>query len=76
MGRYESAVYGTITVEQRGDKLVASIGRLSGELQPFTEPESARVELIPGTGDVLRFQFSNAATADAIVWNGERLVRK
>lgn len=48
----------------------------SGELQPFTEPESARVELIPGTGDVLRFVFSSGEKPDALKWNDEVLPRK
>jgi CubicO group peptidase (beta-lactamase class C family) len=75
-GRYETPTIGTLTIERRGDKLVASIGRLSSELQPFTEPESARVELSPGTGEVLRFQFSGGAAADAVKWDEEVLVRK
>ncbi len=75
-GRYEGATYGTLTVEQRGTTLVASIGRLSGELTPFTEAESARVELIPGTGSVLRFVFTSADKADAVKFGEEMMTRK
>ncbi|HET7437555.1 MAG TPA: serine hydrolase [Thermoanaerobaculia bacterium] len=76
-GQYESVAYGTMTITQRGDKLIASIGRLSGELQPFTDPDSARVELVPGTGEVLQFRFANgASTPDALKWNDEVLPRK
>lgn len=75
-GRYETPTIGTLTIDRRGDKLVASIGRLSSELQPFTEPESARVELTPGSGEVLRFQFSSGDVADAVKWDDEVLVRK
>lgn len=74
-GRYESAAYGTMIISQRGDKLVATIGRLSGELQPFTAPESARVELVPGSGEVLQFQFSSGAAADSLKWREEVLQR-
>ncbi len=70
VGRYHSDAYGTLTIARRGEKLVASIGRLSGELQPFTDPETARVELIPGTGEVLRF------TAEGLQWREETLVRQ
>jgi CubicO group peptidase (beta-lactamase class C family) len=76
-GRYESATYGTLTIEQHAGRLVAAIGSLSGELEPFTEPESARVELIPGTGDVLQFAFAPEAAAPASVkWGDEVLTRK
>lgn len=75
-GQYESPEFGTLTIEQRGNKLVASLGRLSGELQPFTEPDSARVELVPGTGEPLRFVFTTAATADAVRWGEELMARK
>ncbi|HKR67055.1 MAG TPA: serine hydrolase [Thermoanaerobaculia bacterium] len=76
VGRYENASYGTLTIEQRGDKLFASIGRLNAELQPYTQPETARVELIPATGEVLHFVFSSGATADAINWRDEVFARK
>lgn len=75
-GRYEHPAYGVLTIEQRDDRLVASIGRLSGELQPFTEPESARVELVPGGGEVLRFTFSNAAVPDGVKWDDVVMTRK
>ena len=69
-GRYEDPGFGTLTIALRDGKLFASIDRLTGELQPFTEPETARVELIPGSGDMLRF------LPDAVVWNGETLPRR
>ena len=65
-GRYDNPLYGTLTIEQRGDKLYASIGQLSSVLEPFTEPETARVELIPGSGEVLRFGDH------AVTWRDER----
>lgn len=76
VGRYDGASFGTLTIEQRGETLVASIGRLHGELQPFTEPESARVELVPGSGDVVQFIFSDAQQPDAVKWSGEVMTRR
>lgn len=64
-GTYANDLYGTLTIRNDGDALVASIGQLAGKLEPFTEPESARVELIPGSGEVLRF------AADSVRWRDE-----
>jgi len=75
-GQYDSPTLGTLTIEQRGDKLIASVGHLRGELQPFTDAESARVELIPGTGEVLQFVFSAAPEPDALKWSDEVLPRR
>jgi hypothetical protein len=69
-GRYSNPLYGTITIERNGDRLVASIGEVSSELQPFTEPESARVEFA-GSGEVFRFSFGRDGSADSLRWNEE-----
>src|SRR5712692_8810886 len=45
-----TTMYGTVVIEQRGDKLYASLGRLSSIIEAFTEPETGRVELVPGSG--------------------------
>ena len=71
IGCYESPLFGTMTIALRGEKLVASLGRLEGELQPFTDSDSARVELVPGTGEVLQFVFTNGEQADSLKWGDE-----
>ncbi|MGZ5494561.1 MAG: serine hydrolase [Thermoanaerobaculia bacterium] len=68
VGTYESPWYGTLRIEQRGDKLYASLAQLSTVVEAFTEPESARVEMVPGSGEVLRFTFGNGDTADSVKW--------
>ncbi len=76
VGVYESPLYGTLKIEERGDKLVASLANLSAVVEAFTEPESARVELVPGSGEVLRFTFSTGDTADAVKWANEVFQRQ
>lgn len=76
VGRYENALYGTMEIEQRDGKLHASIGSMRAELEPYTEPETARVELDPAAGEVLRFVFSNDAAADALRYRDEVFTRK
>ena len=70
-GRFDNPLYGTLTIEQQGNALQASIGRLRSVLEAFTEPESARVELIPGTGEVLRFQIGSDGNAETLRWRDE-----
>ena len=74
-GRYENPLYGTIEIAQRDGKLNASMGTMRAELEPFTEPETARVELIPANGEVLRFVFSNGAAPDALKFREEVFTR-
>ena len=74
VGRYESPMYGTMIIEQRGDKLVASLANLRADVEAFTEPESARIEMPPGSGSVLRFKF-NGDAVESLTWDGEPLQR-
>lgn len=70
-GAYKSDLYGTLTIRPDGSNLRASIGQLAGVLEPFTEPDSARVELIPGSGDSLRFVFEGGDRAAAVKMRNE-----
>lgn len=71
VGKYRHPDWGTITVRQAGSDLVGSIARLEGKLEPFTEPDSARVEFVPGSGQVLRFEFGSDSRATAIKWQND-----
>ena len=68
-GRYANDLYGTIEITPA---LRASLGQLAAPLEPYTEPESARVELMPGSGEVLRFRFANDGDrAEALTYREE-----
>ena len=67
-GRYANDLYGTIEIT---GALRASLGQLAAPLEPYTEPDTARVELIPGSGEVLRFQFGNDERASAVTYRDE-----
>jgi len=70
-----TTMYGTVVIEQRGDKLYASLGRLSSIIEAFTEPETGRVELVPGSGDVLLFKFGTGPNAEAVMWGDDAFTR-
>ncbi len=74
-GRYENPGFGTLVISTDGDHLVASIAGLRSVLEAFTEPESARVEILPGQGEVFRFQFTDGEKPDALLWGTDAFRR-
>lgn len=74
-GIYQNAQIGTLTIAKEGSSYRASIGQVSAKLEPFTSPDSARVELVPGTGQVLKFQFGDAAAATGVDVDGDLFTR-
>ena len=74
-GRYANPLLGTLLIEAEGDRLVASMGKLRSIVEAFTEPETARVEIVPGEGEVLRFGFTNSDKADAVKWGDDVFTR-
>jgi CubicO group peptidase (beta-lactamase class C family) len=74
-GRYDNPMYGTLVIEERGGKLYASIGQLSSLIEAYTKPETARVELTPGSGEALVFKWGSGDKPDAVVWGGDTFVR-
>jgi len=74
-GEYVSPQFGTISITHDGKVFRAKIGLLSSVLEPFDEPESARVELVPGGGQLLRFQFATGPRANALDWSGNLFSR-
>ncbi len=55
-GAYESAAWGRIEVAADGDALRVRYGALQAVAEPFTQPNSIRVELVPGQGEPVLFE--------------------
>lgn len=55
-GAYESPAWGRIDVTAEGDTLRVRYGALQATAEPFTQPNSIRVELVPGQGEPLLFE--------------------
>jgi CubicO group peptidase (beta-lactamase class C family) len=70
VGRYDNPLFGPMVIEQRGDELYATLEHITSVVEAFTEPESARVELPPGNGSVLRFTFDGDAVV-SLKWDDE-----
>jgi hypothetical protein len=73
-GKYDNASIGTLIIVPEGDTLVALLGPLRATLEPFTRPETARVELVPGSGSVLTFHFTGDRP-DSLQWDQDVFVR-
>lgn len=65
VGVYENASMGRVYIGSTGDGLVVSIGAMSVAAEPFTAPNSLRVELIPLRGEVLTFEGT-----DRLIYGG------
>jgi hypothetical protein len=54
-GASENEAWGRIEVSAAGEALTVRFGALRGEAEPFTQPNSIRVELVPGQGEPILF---------------------
>jgi CubicO group peptidase (beta-lactamase class C family) len=68
IGVYESPSMGRVYIGSTGDGLVVSIGVMSATAEPFTAPNSLRVELIPLRGEVLTFGGTDQLTYGGVVF--------
>jgi CubicO group peptidase (beta-lactamase class C family) len=55
-GAYESEAWGRIEVAADGEALSIQYGALRSRAEPFTQPNSVRVELVPGRGEPIQFE--------------------
>jgi hypothetical protein len=78
VGTYDNEMMGTIDVRLRENReLWATLGNLSARLDPFTRPDALRLELLPGSGELLQFFFRDATTpADSANLNGMMFRRR
>ncbi|MCO6475349.1 MAG: beta-lactamase family protein [Phaeodactylibacter sp.] len=56
-GTYHNDALGTLKVESTSDALNVSIGNLHCSATPYTAENSIRIELVPGSGEVLFFNL-------------------
>lgn len=68
VGTYVHPAYGTLAVELVDGELAARFGRLYAVATPFTQPETMRVELIPGSGQVIGFRVDDGKVG-ALIWD-------
>jgi len=55
-GKYNNPLWGTIDVSIKDHSLLLVMGNINCVATAFKEPETIRVEMIPGSGEVIRFK--------------------
>jgi CubicO group peptidase (beta-lactamase class C family) len=65
-GAYASDIYGPLRIIAEGEALRAEFGVLRAVAEPFTRPESIRLEFVPGEGTVLQFEGDEPQPATLI----------
>jgi CubicO group peptidase (beta-lactamase class C family) len=75
-GKYEHPYYGVMEVLVQPNGLVVKMGNMESASTAYTIKESIRVELIPGTGEVLQFKVGTDGKVEGVVYNKAEYVRK
>jgi CubicO group peptidase (beta-lactamase class C family) len=74
-GVYANPLLGEMRIRSVRDTLVVSIGQLTSKAGNYTDPNSIRVELDPGSGQVLQFRVTDSGVA-GLTFSGHEFDRK
>jgi CubicO group peptidase (beta-lactamase class C family) len=69
-GTYRNDIYGTIEISVSGNDLAVRMGNISCIATPFTEKETIRVEMIPGSGEVIKFNKNAEKGIESLAYAG------
>lgn len=65
-GRFVNEAYGTIEIDGSQQQLAVKMGNMHCIATPYTKKNTARVELVPGSGEVLVFNIENGEVTSLI----------
>jgi CubicO group peptidase (beta-lactamase class C family) len=74
-GRYSNEMLGNIDIIVEQNTLGARMGYIHVVSTPFTEKETIRVEMIPGQGEVIKFDTNSSGKIDSLTYAGMKFVR-
>lgn len=69
-GKYANEYFGTIDIKNVGDQLAVTMGNIKCVATAFTEPETIRVEMVPGSGEVIKFNKAGDEKVGGLSYNG------
>lgn len=75
-GTYESELGGVLEISLEDEALVVTLGNLHAVAEPFTAPDTIRVELIPGRGEVIGFRKNDSGGIAALRYGDYEFARR
>lgn len=66
VGTYSNEYFGTIEISSKGKELEVRMGNIKIIATAFTEKETIRVEMMPGSGEVIRFSKNSDETIGSL----------
>lgn len=75
VGKYHNEWFGDFTVGIENNALAIGLGNLHAVSTPFTQKESIRVELIPGSGKVVFFKPDDLNKVNSLTYEGNEYKR-
>ena len=75
VGRYSNDMLGTIDIAIEQNTLAVRMGYIHVLSTPFTQKETIRVEMIPGEGEVIKFEVNSEGTVDSFNYGGMTFAR-
>lgn len=74
-GKYVNELFGTIQVTSNGNALVVKMGNIEVASTAFTAPETIRVEMIPGMGEVIKFNNNPLDKVESLTYDGNKFIK-
>lgn len=74
-GKYVNELFGTIQVIAGGTDLAVKMGNISVVSTPFTAPDTIRVEMVPGAGEVIKFNKNAEGEIESLTYAGAAFTR-
>ena len=74
-GKYRNEYFGTIETMSNGNELSVRMGNIKCIATAFTEKDTIRVEMIPGTGEVIKFIKNADEKIEALTYAGAAFTR-
>lgn len=76
VGDYHHPLYGSLYVDLDADgKIITHFGNMHSPTQPYTDTDSLRVELVPGTGEIIQFLL-DGTNIQALTYDGVTFTRR
>jgi hypothetical protein len=75
VGRYRNDQLGNIEITVQQNTLGLKLGNIETVSTPFTQPDTVRVEIFPGQGEVIKFGFNADGQINSLSYAGMKFVR-